>query len=235
MMRHSGTAARVYADKLPVFEGALELLRGGVTPGAVERNSEFAGEDLIAANGVAEEYKNLGFGSETSGGLLIAVPQQRYKTLVSELNSRGVLHSTVGEVIHARAGSVELAMSGHTGEKMQLKNETETSRREQGCCSEASGGNEARGTADASMKAFGELIGSVTASGKIDKRVKELIIFSLTVSQRCEPCVAMHYDKALAMGITPEELDEAAWCAVLIGGAPVKMFYGEYLKRRAAK
>jgi hypothetical protein len=29
------------------------------------------------------------------------------------------------------------------------------------------------------------------------------------------------------MGITPEQLAEALWCAVFIGGAPVKMFYDE--------
>jgi hypothetical protein len=30
------------------------------------------------------------------------------------------------------------------------------------------------------------------------------------------------------MGITPEQLDEAAWLAVAMGGAPVRMFYLEH-------
>ncbi len=29
------------------------------------------------------------------------------------------------------------------------------------------------------------------------------------------------------MGITQAQLDEAAWCAVAMGGAPVRMFYLE--------
>jgi ribosomal protein S11 len=33
--------------------------------------------------------------------------------------------------------------------------------------------------------------------------------------------------KARKMGITQQELDEAAWCAVAMGGAPVRMFYQE--------
>ena len=32
------------------------------------------------------------------------------------------------------------------------------------------------------------------------------------------------------MGITREELDEAAWCAVAMGGAPVRMFYQEFVE-----
>jgi alkylhydroperoxidase/carboxymuconolactone decarboxylase family protein YurZ len=37
--------------------------------------------------------------------------------------------------------------------------------------------------------------------------------------------------KALAMGISQEELDEAAWCAIAMGGAPVRMFYEAGKKR----
>jgi AhpD family alkylhydroperoxidase len=112
---------------------------------------------------------------------------------------------------------------------------------EKGCCCSESDCAEAgissggTGTVPASMKAFGELLTSVTATGKVDKRVKELIIFSLVVLQRCEQCVDLHYTKALGMGITKEELDEAAWCAILIGGAPVKMCYAAFLSKRNSK
>ena len=85
------------------------------------------------------------------------------------------------------------------------------------------------------MRAFGELITSVSASGKIDERTKELILFALVVLQRCEDCLDMHYEKALGMGITKEELDEAAWCAIAIGGAPVKMVYNVFLDKRKGK
>ena len=40
-----------------------------------------------------------------------------------------------------------------------------------------------------------------------------------------------HLKKAAAMGITREELDEASWCAVAMGGAPVRMFYLDALKK----
>jgi len=104
------------------------------------------------------------------------------------------------------------------------------------CCSgdvsaDADDGSNGVSTVPGSMKAFDDLINSVSASGKVDKRVKELIVFALVVLQRCEPCVDSHYTKALGMGITKEALDEAAWCAIAMGGAPVRMFYSEYLKK----
>ena len=65
------------------------------------------------------------------------------------------------------------------------------------------------------------------ADGAIDARTKELINFALVLHARCKPCVATHLKKARQMGITQAELDEIAWLAVAMGGAPVKLFYQE--------
>lgn len=111
MMRHSGAAGRIYADTLPAFDSVMELLRDGVIPGAIERNAEFVADDLRASGDVSEEYKNLGFCAETSGGLLIAVPEKRHKMLIDELKSRGVIPKTIGEVRDRTDISIELVLS----------------------------------------------------------------------------------------------------------------------------
>lgn len=110
MLRRSKVSARIYADLLPAFPGALELLREGVIPGAIERNSEFVGTDLIASEGVGEEYKNLGFCAETSGGLLIALPQKRLNNLLKELASRGVVPVVIGEISERPGVNIELVL-----------------------------------------------------------------------------------------------------------------------------
>ena len=249
MMRHSGTAARLYADALPIFEGVLELLHEGIIPGANERNAEFVGDDLVVADGVAEEYRYLGFSAETSGGLLIAVPENKHKLLTDELASRDVSWATIGEIIQGENGGIELIASNIKGERMKSEKENKKeapvcSPEKEACCccapEEQTYENEVKetelsSTSPASMKAFGDLIASISASGKVDKRVKQLIVFALVVLQRCEDCLGMHYEKALGMGITKEELDEAAWCAIAIGGAPVKMVYSVYLDKRKGK
>jgi len=68
------------------------------------------------------------------------------------------------------------------------------------------------------------LIKSVQSAGALNEKTKELILFSLVVGSRCQPCLEAHLRRARALGITQAELDEAAWCAIALGGAPVKMF-----------
>jgi AhpD family alkylhydroperoxidase len=72
---------------------------------------------------------------------------------------------------------------------------------------------------------------SVQAGGALSAKTKELILFSLVLHSRCQPCFEIHFRKARELGITQPELDEAAWCAIALGGAPVKMFYTECLEK----
>ena len=71
---------------------------------------------------------------------------------------------------------------------------------------------------------------SVQTAGVLDEKTKELVLFSLVVGTRCQPCFEAHYRRALKLGITQPEMDEAAWCAIAMGGAPVKMFYQDNLE-----
>jgi len=81
-----------------------------------------------------------------------------------------------------------------------------------------------------SQKAFGALLRSVQAAGALDEKTKELILFSLVVQSQCRPCFAAHWARARGLGLTPAQLEEAAWCAIALGGAPVKLFYQECLQ-----
>jgi AhpD family alkylhydroperoxidase len=82
-----------------------------------------------------------------------------------------------------------------------------------------------------SQRAFAALLRSTQAAGVLDAKTKELIAFSLVLLSRCAPCVIAHLEAARELGITQAELDEAAWCAIAMGGAPVRMFYKEALER----
>ena len=77
MARQSKLTARIHADALPSFTGAVEAFRDGVIPGAVERNREFLGDSLQVAPDVDEALVYLGCDAQTSGGLLIAIAPDR--------------------------------------------------------------------------------------------------------------------------------------------------------------
>jgi len=240
MARHSGVTAQLYADALPAFDGVLEALRDGVIPGAIERNREFVADDLSVADGVDEAMVNLGFDAQTSGGLLIAVPAERQAALLSALARRGVRAATVGRIVEKSNGKIRVTLAGQdasaapdqavTDELPDHAAEAAPLRPPAPCCAEASAAHVKAGVAADAQQAFEALMAAAGAAGAIDARTKELIHFALVVQARCGPCAAFHLDEARKMGITQAELDEAAWCAAAMGGAPVRMFYLEALK-----
>ncbi len=103
----------------------------------------------------------------------------------------------------------------------------------EGCCADVFGKTPAPTSTAESQRAFGAMMRSVQAAGVLDARAKELVLFGLVLASRCAPCFDAHFRKAQALGITRAELDEVAWCAIAMGGAPVRMFYEECLARGA--
>ncbi len=273
MVRHSEVTAHVYADVLPAFDGALEALADEVVPGAIERNTEYVGDDILIADGVDPARVHLGYDAQTSGGLLIAVGAENEAAMLAALGDRGVPAVVVGKITAASTGRIvvtnsnqSLAAAGKfdlqesdmpdpTPEPTQASSACccasapkANSGAAESCCGDVStpaaavaqggccsGSEPASSSAPASsaaesLKAFGSMMRAAGSAGSLDERTKELITFALVLLSRCSPCVAVHLNKARAMGISQAELDEAAWCAVAMGGAPVKLFYDEALR-----
>ncbi len=250
MARHSGVTAQVWADRLPAFPGAIEALEDDVVPGAIERNREFVADDIAIASDVAAGAGLLGFDAQTSGGLLMAVPEAKLADLREQLQRRDTPAMVIGKVVAKSDGRIAVTSADASAEAAGLTDIVDTpgsageptadrqaSHAETACCGGgASGcsGAEAPGSSAAeSLKAFGALMRSAGAGGAIDEAGKELITFALVLLSKCEPCFEAHWAKAAKMGISREQLDEAAWCAIAMGGAPVRMFY-EQMKSRSA-
>ena len=229
MARHSGVTAQIDAGALPALEGAVAALSAGVVPGAIERNREFLGEDLSVADGVEEARLLLGLDAQTSGGLLIAVPAERHQRLLEALARRSVQAWTIGRITERSAGRIVVAPSAQqtTARAPASVPAATPAATPNECCADA---HAAETPAGGAPEAFAAFMRAASGAGRIDARTKELIHFALVLLARCEPCFAAHYQKAREMGITREELDELAWCATAMGGAPVRMFYLDQLK-----
>jgi selenide,water dikinase len=124
-----------------------------------------------------------------------------------------------------------IELKGQSPENKSMKSSTLDSTHHDGCCADMFQGAGAASSVGETQKAFGAMISSVQAAGVLSEKAKELILFSLVVQSRCHSCFDAHYAKAREIGITQAELDEAVWCAIAMGGAPVKMFYQESLRR----
>lgn len=246
MLRPTTLGAEVFAEVLPGFPGALEALRQGIIPGAIERNHEYIKSDLFCEPGVDEALVSLGLDAQTSGGLLIAIPPARLELLRRSLLARGADAFVIGRLIDNAAGQVLVKWGLPDLSKMPLKTPPEESPSmspssknpgpgHDGCCAEVFNALPAEKKPGPAAEAFAAFLQAVQAGGALSEKTKELIQFSLVVYSRCQPCFETHLRKARALGLTPAELDEAAWCAVAMGGAPVKMFYAENTERIAAK
>ncbi|MCK9241496.1 carboxymuconolactone decarboxylase family protein [Desulfocurvus sp.] len=71
------------------------------------------------------------------------------------------------------------------------------------------------------------------ADGAIPGKAKNLILVALAVANQCDWCIAVHVANAIKTGATAEEILEAAWLAVLMGGGP-KLTYMKIVRDEIA-
>ena len=108
MLLASGASAEVDANAVPALDGTIELVRAGAVAGGTKRNMKFVEPVVRWAGGVGDEQRVILADAQTSGGLLIACPPQRLRTLQRELSARGETAALIGEVTSGRAGTISV-------------------------------------------------------------------------------------------------------------------------------
>jgi selenide,water dikinase len=100
MARASGVSMIINMGKVPLIEGALNLVDEGCIPNASFTNLEYAENEMAFSSDLDYNLKMTAFDAQTSGGLLISVPASEKDLLVSELKKSGLLQtSVIGEVV----------------------------------------------------------------------------------------------------------------------------------------
>jgi selenide,water dikinase len=107
MERELSVGARIVAADVPLQEGVLDLVRAGVYAGGLRVNRDFLSA-RVAGMSLDDPLALALFDPQTSGGLLMAVSQERHRALLDELAAAGVSAWTVGEVIPSPSGAIEL-------------------------------------------------------------------------------------------------------------------------------
>jgi selenide,water dikinase len=79
--------------------GAIEAAREGFLPGGLKNNRDFIGDCVRFAEGVRQEYRDLLFDPQTSGGLLIATSPESAEAAIAALGGHGVSARRIGKVI----------------------------------------------------------------------------------------------------------------------------------------
>lgn len=109
MLRGSGAAAELSVAALPLLPGARRLAEKGVAPDGSRRNKEAARRFVSAAPGVSETDRLLVSDAQTSGGLLLALPEGEAGALVASLRECGDRASArIGTVVPGEPGAIHL-------------------------------------------------------------------------------------------------------------------------------
>ena len=103
----SGVEFVIEAAKLPLYSGVEALAKKGIYSGGSVRGKAALGARVEVTAGVADWRAAIGFDAETSGGLLLCVPQARVDAFRAALPA-GELAVEIGEV---RSGSARVRLS----------------------------------------------------------------------------------------------------------------------------
>jgi selenide,water dikinase len=113
MTAGSGVNATLLADAVPVLEGVRELAAADMVPGGTKENLAHVSEHVVWEGEFGSVDKAILADAQTSGGLLIAVPESTAGELVRRLREAGVAAASIVARIDERgAGSITVTRAG---------------------------------------------------------------------------------------------------------------------------
>ena len=99
MAQASGVGLRLVFEKMPFISGARRYAEEWIFPGGSSDNRLYFGSQVRFAAGLDEPSQMLLFDAQTSGGLLLCVPKNRFNPLMERAAQTGQPFWEVGEVV----------------------------------------------------------------------------------------------------------------------------------------
>jgi len=107
MIEGTDVGMRIFASSVPVFPGLRELVEMGIVPGGLYRNKNFWMPMVEVDPGCPEWLLDVLFDPQTSGGLLIALPEPQASSLLGKMHAAGIKEAAlVGEVTAEPKGRI---------------------------------------------------------------------------------------------------------------------------------
>mgnify|MGYP006278314191 CR=1 FL=1 len=108
MLRASGVSARVKGHAVPILPGAMELALSARFPGGTKRNLTDVRADVRFPKGMPEARRLLLADAQTSGGLLLAVPEERLAELLQRLDGMSPVAAVIGTIEEGPPGRIQV-------------------------------------------------------------------------------------------------------------------------------
>ncbi len=108
----SKVSATIYADRLPILPGALEIASSGsFYSGGERRNLKFVSDILNIEDAVSDPYRRLVSDPQTSGGLIVTIPADKADEYLKMMEQVSEKAWVVGKVERTSKGEINLLVS----------------------------------------------------------------------------------------------------------------------------
>lgn len=97
---------RIWASRIPILPSVRDMANMGMIPAGSFANRKYCDQSVTVDKGVDTLLVDCMADAQTSGGLLIAVPEKNAEALHKELEQRGVLHPEIGQVTDTSKGRI---------------------------------------------------------------------------------------------------------------------------------
>lgn len=98
MASGSGKTIEIYSGKVPVIEGAPEFASLGIIPEGMYNNLEYLNDKFLYKDQLPQNLKDLLLDPQTSGGLLLSLPEQDAKVFLSRMEQYTPWARIIGQV-----------------------------------------------------------------------------------------------------------------------------------------
>src|SRR6185503_1333426 len=108
----SSLMARVWLDRVPVLPAAWEYVRRGIAPGGTHANRRFLADWVSYEEDITKEDQLVLADAQTSGGLLVAVREDRASVMLDSLIRAGVKDAAIiGRLESGEPGRIRVSRS----------------------------------------------------------------------------------------------------------------------------
>ena len=103
MAKGSGCSIEIDGESVPMLRNAREYANMGIIPAGMYKNLDYISPDVYVTEGVKQDILDVLYDPQTSGGLLISVPQQRASELIEELrNCKALCYDIIGRAVEKK-------------------------------------------------------------------------------------------------------------------------------------
>jgi len=98
MCKGSGMSAEIYFSDIPLLNGTKQLAEDGFIPGGTKRNFHSCEKFMSFTHSISDIDKLILADAQTSGGLLISLPEKDAKILLMMFNDNGQTAEIIGQI-----------------------------------------------------------------------------------------------------------------------------------------